>query len=175
MIDHDNEKKKLKDLESELLDKANKKISVPEKRHRRQPDRFQPPHRVDLTECDDSPPRGADSEPLPRGADSEPLKTPVPVKVEKKKKQEKEKKKVEEEKQQEKGKKKAPKNESAKKASRKANTNLEDSPPRKKVKISPLKYNVSKKYGIDKKILDRKAIKDGNKAMIFNRFFVAIT
>ena len=97
MIDHDDEKNKLKDLESELLDKAKNKVAVREKRLRRQPNRFQPPHHVDLTECDDS---------ASRGADSEPLKTLVPVKVEKKKKQEKEKKKVEEEKQQEKKKKK---------------------------------------------------------------------
>lgn len=154
VIDYDKEKKKFKDMEKKILAEAQKTISVPEKRLRKQPNRYEPPSLGIFLTIPDA---VALSD-----TDTEPLETLAPVEVEKEKVQEKNKKKT------------APRNVGAKKAPRKATMNLKDSPPRKKVKKSPLKCSTSKRYGIDKKILNRKAIKNGNVMAIFLRF-VTIT
>ena len=156
MIHYDELKKNFDNLEKKLVDDAQKKISVPEKRLRKQTQRYQPPSaHFDLTTTD------AD---IFCDTDTEPLETLVPVKVEQEKIPEKEKKTT------------ARSNDNAKKAPRKATNNLKDSPPRKKAKKSPSKCNTS--TGIDEKILREveklKTVKNAQAMCMFMRF-VTIT
>ena len=157
MIHHEQFKKNFNNLEKKLVDDAQKKISVPEKRLRKPTQRYQPPSaHVDLATTTD-----AD---IFCDTDTEPLDSLVPVKVEQEKIPEKEKKKT------------ARSNDSAKKAPRKATDNLKYSPPRKKAKKSPSKCNTS--TGIDEKILreveELKTVKNAQAMCIFMRF-VTIT
>ena len=153
MIHYDELKKNFDNLEKKLVDDAQKKISMPEKRLRKQTQRYQPPSaHFDLTTTD------AD---IFCDTDTEPLETLVPVKVEQEKIPKKKKKKRERS------------NDGVKRPTRKATNNLEDSPPQKKAKKSPSICNMS--TGIDEKILrevEKLKVKNANAAWISLRFVI---
>ena len=155
VIDYGKQKKKFKDIEKKILAEAQKKISVPEKRLRKQPNRYEPPSLdIDLTIPDAV---------ALSGTDTEPLETLVPVEVEQEKIPKKKKKKTERS------------NDGLKRPTRKATDNLEDSPPQKKVKKSPSICNIS--TGIDEKILrevEKLKFENPHAAWIALRFFIIL-